>query len=116
VSTVVRVREERHDGAVVAVIEGEVDAVSVGEVAISLRRIVENQLYRVVIDLTGVSYLDSAGINLLFSVGGDVRARQQELHLVIRPGSPIERMLHIVGADRSFPVHATLDEALAETG
>ena len=60
-----------------------------------------------------MSYLDSAGINLLYAVGGDVRARQQELHLVVLPGSPIERMLKIVGADRAFPVHATLEEALA---
>jgi anti-anti-sigma factor len=116
VSTIVRVREERHDGSVVAVIEGEVDAASVGEVAVRMRRIVENKLHRVVIDLTGVSYLDSAGINLLYAVAGDVRARQQELHLVVLPGSPIERMLQIVGADRAFPVHASLDEALAAAG
>ena len=108
-------REERHEGTAVAVVEGEVDTASVGEVAVKLRRIVENQLHRVVIDLTGVSYLDSAGINLLFSVGGDVRARQQELHLVVGPGSPIERMLEIVGADRAFPMHASLGEALAAT-
>ena len=76
----------------------------VGEVAVKLRRIVENQLHRVVIDLTGASYLDSAWINLLFSVGGDVRAREQELHLVVGPSSPIERMLEIVGADRAFPM------------
>jgi len=112
-TAVVQVREERHEGTVVAVIDGEVDMASVGEVAVKLRRLVENRLHRVVIDLTGVSYLDSAGINLLFSVGGDVRARQQELHLVVLPGSPIERMLKIVGADRAFPVHASLGEALA---
>ena len=112
-TAVVQVREERHEGTVVAVIDGEVDMASVGEVAVKLRRLVENRLHRVVIDLTGVSYLDSAGINLLFSVGGDVRARQQELHLVVGPGSPIERMLEIVGADRAFPMHASLGEALA---
>ena len=113
-STVVRVREERHDGTAVAIIEGEMDTASIGEVAVRLRRLVENQLMRIVIDLTDVSYMDSAGINLLYAVGGDVNARQQELHLVVAPGSPIERMLEIVGAGRSFPVHATLGEALSE--
>ena len=114
-STIVGVREERHEGTVVAVVDGEVDTASVGEVALKLRRIAENKLHRVVIDLTGVSYLDSAGINLLYAVGSDVGARQQQLHLVVGPGSPIERMLQIVGADRAFPVHASLDEALAAT-
>ena len=112
-STIVGVREERHAGTVVAVVDGEVDTASVGEVALKLRRIVENQLYRVVIDLTAVTYLDSAGINLLYAVAGEVGARQQEMHLVVLPGSPIERMLKIVGADRAFPVHARLEEALA---
>ena len=112
-TTIIRVREERHDGTVAAILDGELDAASAGEVAVKLRRLVANQQLRVVIDLASVSYLDSAGINLLYAVGGELRARQQELHLVVAPGSPIERMLQIVGADRAFPVHASLDEALA---
>ena len=74
---------------------------------------VENKQLRLVVDLASVTYLDSAGINLLYTVAGEIRARQLELHLVILPGSPIERMLQIVGADRAFPVHASLGEALA---
>ena len=112
-STVIRVREEHHGGTVAAVLEGEMDTASAGEVAIKLRRLAANRLHRIVIDLSAVTYLDSAGINLLYAVAGEVRARQQELHLVVAPGSPIERMLKIVGADRAFPVHATLEQALA---
>ena len=111
-STMIRVREERHEGTAVAILDGEVDTSTVGEVAVKLRRLVENQQLRLVIDLGAVTYLDSAGINLLYAVAGDVRARQQDLHLVVVPGSPIERMLTIVGADRAFPVHASLEEAL----
>ena len=112
-STVIRVREERHESTAVAILDGELDTSTIGEVGVKLRRIAENKLYRVVIDLTDVTYLDSAGINLLYAVRGDVQARQQELHLVVGPGSPIERMLQLVGADRAFPVHASLREALA---
>ena len=112
-TSIIRVREERRDHAVAAVLDGELDAASVGEVAVKLRRVVANQQLRLVIDLGSVTYLDSAGINLLYAVAEEVRARQQELHLVVVPGSPIERMLKIVGADRAFPVHASLEEALA---
>ena len=112
-TTIVSVREEHHEGTVVAILDGEVDTANVGEVALRLRRMVENRQLRLVVDLAAVTYLDSAGINLLYTVAGEVRARQQELHLVVTPGSPIERMLQIVGADRAFPVHASLDEALA---
>jgi anti-sigma B factor antagonist len=112
-SSVVRVQEERLDGTAIATLEGELDASSVSDVALRLRRIVETWSLRLVVDLTEVVYLDSAGINLLYAVGSELRARQQELHLVVVPGSPIERTLAIVGANRAFPVHANRDEALA---
>jgi anti-anti-sigma factor len=113
VTSIIRVSEERIDSTVVAILDGELDASSVGEVAILLRRLVENRVLRVVVDLADVSYLDSAGINLLYAVGGELAARQQQLHLVVVPGSPIERTLRVVGADRAFPAHASRDAALA---
>ena len=113
-TSVIRVREERLDGTVIVALDGELDASSVGEVAVKLRRLVENQAHRLLVDLADVSYLDSAGINLLYAVGGELRARQQELHLVVVPGSPIARTLSIVGADRAFPVHASRGDALGD--
>ena len=114
-SSMIRVSEERLDSTLMIVLDGELDASSVGEVAIKLRRLVENQALRLVVDLEQVSYLDSAGINLLFAVAGELSARQQQLHLVVAEGSPIERTLRIVGADRAFPVHASREAALAES-
>lgn len=111
-TSIIRVSEERLDGTVVAILDGELDASSVGEVAVVLRRLVENRVHRLVVDLEKVSYMDSAGINLLYAVGSDLSARQQQLHLVVVPGSPIERTLKIVGADRAFPAHASRREAL----
>jgi anti-sigma B factor antagonist len=110
--SLIRVSQERLDGTVIAVLDGELDASSVGDVAVVLRRLVENRVHRVVVDMAQVVYLDSAGINLLYAVGGDLAARQQQLHLVVVPGSPIERTLRIVGADRAFPAHETRAAAL----
>jgi anti-sigma B factor antagonist len=112
-TSIVHVREERLETTAIATLDGELDASSVGEVAVKLRRIVQNHSLRLVIDLGKVDYLDSAGINLLYAVGEELRARQQQLHLVVVPGSPIERTLAIVGVNRMFPVHAGRDEALA---
>ena len=112
-SSIIRVEEERLDGTLIVVLDGELDAASVGVVAVKLRQLVENQAKRLVVDLGRVTYLDSAGINLLFAVNGELSARQLQLHLVVVPGTPIERTLRIVGAERVFPVHATRDEALA---
>ncbi len=114
-STIIRVDVERVDGTAVARLDGELDTATVGDVAVKLRHLVANDLLRLVVDLASVTYIDSAGINLLYAVGGELRARQLELHLVVASGSPIARMLTIVGAGASFPVHASLDEALARS-
>ena len=112
-STIIRVDVERVDGTAVARLDGELDTATVGDVAVKLRHLVANDLLRLVVDLAAVSYIDSAGINLLYAVGGELRARQLALHLVVDTGSPIARMLTITGADSAFPVHPSLEEALA---
>ena len=64
------------------------------------------------IDLSATTYLDSAGLNLLFALGEELRGRQQQLGLVVTEGSPIARMIKRVGLDQTFRVHAPLTEAL----
>ena len=108
-----RVSEEPRGDLTVVTVEGEVDASNASELGGRLRAALTNRSMALVVDLAATTYLDSAGINLLYAVGSELRARQQELHLVVVPGSPIERTLAIVGANRAFPVHANRDEALA---
>jgi anti-anti-sigma factor len=111
-TSVLHIREEQRNGTLIVILDGELDASSVGEVNVKLRRMVQNRAHRLVVDMERVDYLDSAGINLLFAVAGELSARQQELHLVVAPGSPIERTLKVVGADRAFPFHGSREQAL----
>ena len=97
----------------VAAVEGEVDASNVTEIGDLLRERITNQATVLIVDLSAVTYLDSAGINLLFELGADLRARQQELRLVVPPGAPIARALGITGLDVAVTTHPTLAAALA---
>jgi anti-sigma B factor antagonist len=108
-----RVREAWVDDVAVACVEGEVDAANVAEVGAAIRRLMTNRSIRLVVDLTGTTYLDSAGINLLFSLGEELRVRQQGLRIVVDPASPIARMLAITSLDRAFPTRATIADVLA---
>jgi anti-anti-sigma factor len=105
--------EQRGDLAI-ASISGEIDASNRAWIATRLRAVVTNQSTALVIDLTGTSYLDSAGIALLFELGSELRAHQQQLRLVVTSGSPIARMISLTGLDAAVPVHTRLDVALAE--
>jgi anti-anti-sigma factor len=56
---------DRHGGCVVLRVEGEVDVSNAGALGTTLRQLVETD--HVVVDLTGVSFMDSTGISALIA-------------------------------------------------
>src|SRR5262245_42003711 len=91
---------EQHAGTVpIAAVEGEVDASNAALVRDRVSGLLTNRSRALVVDLTRTSYLDSAGINLLFALAADLAVRQQQLHLVVPPASPIARTIAITGLD-----------------
>jgi anti-sigma B factor antagonist len=116
VSTLARLEDEWHDEIPVARLQGEVDASNVKEMGDRLRSLLSNRSVALVIDLSATTYLDSAGINMLFSLAEELRGRQQRLALVVGEGSPIARMITLTGLDQTIPVRPGLPEALSEIG
>jgi anti-anti-sigma factor len=114
VSELAEVHEDWRDETPVGRVQGEIDASNATMIGIHLRALVANRAFGLVVDLTATRYIDSAGINMLFVLGDELRARQQQLRLVVGPATPIARMLAITGLDRTYPAHASLDEALSE--
>jgi anti-anti-sigma factor len=110
------VTEERHGGLPIAVVDGEIDASNAAEIADRLRELLTNRSAVLVVDLTRTTYLDSAGINLLFELGTELHDRQQGLHLVVPPTSPILRAISFTGLDVLVPVYATRGAALEQGG
>jgi anti-anti-sigma factor len=114
VTPLAEVGEEWAGDTPVARVEGEIDASNVGDVAARLRSLLANRSFGLVVDMTATAYLDSAGINMLFVLGDELRARQQSLRLVVGPNTPIARMIGLTGLDRAHRTFATLDEALEQ--
>ncbi len=75
------------DEAPQLVVSGEIDLSNVTAFRAALS---EGGDSRLVVDLTGVTYLDSAGIAALFE-----RARRSELEIVLSPGSVLAPLLEI---------------------
>jgi anti-sigma B factor antagonist len=108
------VHEEWPGDTPVARVSGEIDASNVADIGSRLRGLLANRSHGLVVDLTETTYLDSAGINLLFVLGDELRTRQQRLRLVVGPQTPIARMIGLTGLDRTHPTFATVDAALAD--
>ncbi len=111
-SRLARLSEEQSGEVSIAAIEGEVDASNAAELGDGLRALLTNQSTVLVVDLSETTYLDSAGLNLLFVLDGELSGRLQELRLVVPEGSPLGRTLAITGLDRAISTHATRDVAL----
>jgi anti-anti-sigma factor len=104
---------EEEDGDVpVAAIEGEIDASNVDDLHDGLHRLLTNRSEALVVDLGATTYIDSAGINLLFELADELRQRQQRLFLAVGEQSAIARMIGLTGLDSLVPTHPTRDAAV----
>ena len=68
--------------------------------------------YGVVLDLSAVEYLDSAGIYVIHGMRASLQSRGQNLVLVIPARSPVHDALRLSGAERPGEVVEELDAAL----
>ena len=64
-----------------------------------------------IVDLSGVRYLDSSGISALFELERRLGIHRQELRVVIPPQASIRRALELVGFDATVKVDNTLEAA-----
>ena len=112
-STLLEITEEWHDDVPVLRLEGEIDVANVEEIRARIHALVTNRSFALVVDLSPTTYLDSAGINLMFSVAEEMRGRQQQLYVVLPDASPVVRMVSLTGLDKSVPTFASLEEALS---
>jgi anti-sigma B factor antagonist len=112
VSRLARITDEHHGAVPVVAIAGEIDASNAEEIAERLRAALSNRSETLVVDLSDTTYIDSAGLNVLFELSTALHERQQELHLIVGQPSPIARMVTIVGLDAAVQTHPTRTAAL----
>jgi anti-anti-sigma factor len=113
-SLLAQIHEERHGDVWVAVLEGEIDASNTALVGERLRALLSNRSNALIIDLGPTTYLDSAGINMLFRLGAELAQRQQRLHLVVPEASPLSRAIAITGLDQAVTMHGSRAAALEQ--
>jgi anti-sigma B factor antagonist len=99
-------------GALVARLMGEVDMSNAEELGATVIGATPSDARGVVLDLSEVEYLDSAGIYVIHGMRASLQARGQNLLLVIPADSPVHDALRLSGAERPGEVVEELDAAL----
>lgn len=90
-----RIEHEERDGVSLVRLLGEVDLSNADALEDRILALVENSANGLVLDLAGTSYLDSAGVRLLFDLAAKLGRRGQALRLVVPPDALLYRVLEL---------------------
>lgn len=91
---------------------GEIDVYTAPSLRERMNELVAEGHYDLIVDMSGVEFLDSTGLGVL--VGGLKRVRSHDGTLrLVCPQEKILKVFRITGLTKVFPIHATLDEALS---
>jgi anti-anti-sigma factor len=107
------VQLELQDSVLVARLTGEVDLSNARGMEEAIAVATPNHTTTVVVDLSQLDYLDSAGIQLLYRLREQLQIRGQDLRLVLPAGSPAADALKLAGVMDQLKTSDTLQDALA---
>jgi anti-anti-sigma factor len=98
VNDLARVELSTVNGAEILRVSGEIDLSNATLVRDAIGAALPD-LPVVIVDLSGTTYLDSAGIAMFFRLAERLSYDRQELHLVVPPDAPIRRVLTLTRLD-----------------
>ena len=101
---------EEQGGAIVVRLAGELDLYNADDARAALGEACEQSPERLVVDLSGVTFVDSTGLGVLVEARTKLKSRRA--FLLAAPQLETRRALEVSGLDRYLPVHETVDEAL----
>ena len=93
-------------------LEDRVDAFNVAEVREKIYTLIDGDAYRLVIDLTRVTFLDSMSMSILVSSMKRAHAAGGSLKLVWPESQDLQRTIRLAKFDVVFQIYDTVDEAV----
>jgi anti-anti-sigma factor len=97
--TTAKVEFRVHGESVRIRLVGEIDLANAATVQDEINSAIANDATSVVLDLTEVTYLDSAGLRILFTLVDRLRVLQTRLELLVPPTSPVRRAVELSGLE-----------------
>lgn len=99
-------------GWAVLAVGGEVDVATAPRLRERLLSLVNDQKYRIVVDMTAVDFIDSTGLGVLIGALKRVRTHEGDLRLICAQPR-ILKVFEITGLDQVFVLSETLDEVVS---
>lgn len=104
---------ERQDSIALATVSGEVDMANAASVRIRIAELVAPQDDALVVDLSPLSFIDSAGLHALVELATALEERRQRLVLCVPHGNQVERTIEMVGLAQAVSIEPDREAAIA---
>jgi anti-sigma B factor antagonist len=109
-----RVSVTSGDSYTVVALTGESDVYTYDQLRGALEAEVTRGVALLVVDLSGLEFMDSTGVQVLLDIRVMMNDRGGQLALA-QPQNTVARVLNLVGADQLIPVYASVGEAVSGT-
>ncbi|HVW41820.1 MAG TPA: STAS domain-containing protein [Amycolatopsis sp.] len=97
--TTARVEAEVRGDTACITISGEIDLANANLVQDQIHAAITNDVTIVMLDLSGLDYLDSAGLRVLFTLADRLRVLQMGLELLVAPQSAVRKAVELSGLE-----------------
>lgn len=91
--------QEEGGGRVQIVLDGEIDLANVTDVENQIHAALHNQVTVVIVDLTDVDYIDSAGVRLLVKLASRLRILRIDFRINVPADSVARRVVELTGLE-----------------
>jgi anti-sigma B factor antagonist len=102
---------QAENGATVVAPTGRLDVAGAPALKDAISEALKNGQPRVVLDMEGVSFVDSTGLGSVIAALKQIRSSQGDLRLAA-PNQQVRVVLELTTLDRVFPYYSTVEEAL----
>jgi anti-sigma B factor antagonist len=82
------------------------------EIESNISEVANQGIHKLILDLSGVEYLDSAGLGVLILLNGNMKVRGGQFRLVA-PGAKVLEVLKLTHTDSILTIDRNLEAALA---
>ena len=104
---------DRQGEVVIARVRGELDISNAGSTGDAISSAVTADARGLVVDFTGLEFIDSSGVSMLFRLARELGEHRQVLRLVAPSGTAVARVLEIVDFERAAAIDPTVEAAVA---
>lgn len=107
------IEEQRENNVTILKLEGDLDVYTSPKLKEKIVTLIDAERPFVVLDLKGLSYMDSTGLGVM--AAGLKRVRENDGNMVlVSPRKIIQRILEITNMDVSLKIYQSSEEAIAK--